>query len=40
MSIERQAEEVRRVKKHESGVVMIAATVLVTHDAARSERTD
>lgn len=30
MSIERQAEEVRRVKKHESGVVTDPQTVLPT----------
>ncbi len=40
MSIERQAEEVRRVKKHESGVVTDPDNCSATHDAARSERTD
>ncbi len=40
MSIERQAEEVRRVKKHESGVVTESADCSANHDAARSERTD
>ncbi|XNM76318.1 IMP dehydrogenase [Escherichia coli] len=38
ISHEHQAEEVRRVKKHESGVVTESATVAANHDAARSER--